>query len=101
MGRVSGGCQRRNRPLFDRHRAQPVKRVSAVDQVVFGFFRQRDFAAFRAIADRFLAESLRARASPPLSPPSLPSATAAGFLPLSGCSAGRSPDMASIIFDAI
>jgi hypothetical protein len=41
---------------------------------------QRDFAAFLAICLRFLAVRASARAFPPFNPPSLPSATAAGFL---------------------
>jgi hypothetical protein len=40
----------------------------------------RAVAAFLAIATRSLAERLSALALPPLSPPSLPKATAAGFL---------------------
>ena len=41
---------------------------------------QRALAARFAIRDRLLADSLAARAFPPLSPPRRPSATAAGFL---------------------
>ena len=43
------------------------------------YFFHRAKTAFRAISDLRFAESFLARASPPLSPPSLPSATAAGF----------------------
>ncbi len=43
------------------------------------FFAQRFLAALRAISERFFALSAFARAAPPLSPPSRPSATAAGF----------------------
>ena len=42
-----------------------------------------------------------ARAVLPFNPPSLPSATAAGFFPVSDCFAGNSPAMASIRLDAI
>lgn len=42
------------------------------------------FAAFRAISLRFFEESFFALAGPPLSPPSLPRATAAGFFSLVG-----------------
>lgn len=44
------------------------------------FFNHLDLAAFLAISLRFLAERLAARALPPFNPPSLPNATAAGFL---------------------
>jgi len=42
-------------------------------------FPQRDRAAFFAIEDRRAALNFAARAFPPFSPPSRPSATAAGF----------------------
>ena len=42
---------------------------------------QRANTAFRAISLLRLAESFAARALPPLSPPSFPNATAAGFFP--------------------
>ena len=45
-------------------------------------------AAFFAMALRFAAESLSALARPPLAPPSLPRATAAGFFPAFGSSSG-------------
>ena len=48
--------------------------------VYYHFFDQRDFAAFCAISLRLVAERLSALALPPFSPPSLPRATAAGFL---------------------
>jgi len=48
----------------------------------------RFLAAFFAIAFRLAAESLAALAFPPFAPPSLPSATAAGFLPTFGSSSG-------------
>ncbi len=53
---------------------------AAVQKASYGVFFQRARAAFLAIADRRLAESLRALAAPPLRPPSFPRATAAGFL---------------------
>ena len=53
--------------------------------------RQRFLAAFLAISDRRAAESFAARARPPLSPPSLPSATAAGFFSGSVGEVGRLP----------
>jgi hypothetical protein len=43
------------------------------------FFPQRAAAAFLAISARLRGESFSARALPPFDPPSLPSATAAGF----------------------
>jgi ATP-dependent protease HslVU (ClpYQ) peptidase subunit len=57
-------------------------------------FFQRARAAFLAIAERFLGESFAARARPPFDPPSLPRATAAGFLPAEESTAsacGRCP----------
>jgi len=45
----------------------------------FDYALQRAFAALRADAVRCLAVSFLALAFPPLKPPSLPSATAAGF----------------------
>jgi hypothetical protein len=45
----------------------------------FQEFCQRAFAAFLAIALRFLADSFAALAFPPFSPPMRPRATAAGF----------------------
>jgi hypothetical protein len=46
-------------------------------------FPHRDFAARRAMDFRRALLNFLARAFPPLSPPSRPRATAAGFLPLS------------------
>jgi hypothetical protein len=77
-----------------------VKRIILRFDTLYGRV-QRDLAARLAIADLRRFDNFFALAFPPFNPPSLPSATAAGFLPLSGCSAGRSPDMASIRFDAI
>jgi hypothetical protein len=66
---------------------------------------QRAAATFFAIALRFLGESLAALAFPPLAPPSLPSATAAGFLPAFGSSKGvpstRSPIACSMTRKAL
>lgn len=45
----------------------------------FYFVAHRERAAFLAIADRFFALKLSARAFPPFNPPRRPSATAAGF----------------------
>ena len=45
-------------------------------------FPQRTRTALRAISDLRSGESLAARALPPLRPPSLPKATAAGFFSL-------------------
>lgn len=47
------------------------------------YFVQRAKFALRASSDLSLAESLAIRALPPLRPPSLPKATAAGFFFLS------------------
>jgi hypothetical protein len=41
----------------------------------------RAMTALRACSDLSLADSFLARAFPPLSPPNLPNATAAGFFP--------------------
>lgn len=46
-------------------------------------FFQRESAALRAISFRLSGESALALAGPPFGPPSLPRATAAGFLPVS------------------
>jgi hypothetical protein len=49
-------------------------------------FPHRAMAAFAAIAERFRGLEAAALTAPPLSPPSLPRATAAGFLGFSsGC----------------
>lgn len=48
----------------------------------------REVKAFRANSLRFFAETPSHRALPPFLPPSLPSATAAGFLGLSGVGSG-------------
>lgn len=47
-----------------------------------------DFAALRAISVRLLLVKAAARAGPPLAPPSLPRATAAGFFPSSAFVSG-------------
>lgn len=54
---------------------------SRISNNYFRFFAgaQRARAAFRALRFRCPAVSFRARAFPPFSPPSLPSATAAAF----------------------
>ena len=53
-------------------------------RLYFLLFFQRDFAAFWAISLRFLGVSDSALAFPPFKPPSLPSATAAGFFSFEG-----------------
>jgi len=58
------------------------QRVPHISQVHFDLF-QRAITAIRAISDLRFAESFLARALPPLRPPSLPNATAAGFFSLS------------------
>jgi hypothetical protein len=65
--------------------------------VTYAFF-QRVAAAFLAISVRFFFDKLAARAFPPLSPPSRPSATAAGFFPSSVLvSGGAFPVAMSVI----
>lgn len=54
-------------------------------------------AAFFAIALRLAGDSAAARAFPPLAPPSLPSATAAGFFVDSGSACAFPVDMSTII----
>jgi hypothetical protein len=54
---------------------------------IYAFFHL-EIAAFLAISLRFLAVKAIARAFPPFNPPSLPSATAAGFLAGGGGDAG-------------
>ena len=49
-------------------------------QFIHDFFPHRAFAAFAAIADRLRDPRAAALATPPLSPPRRPSATAWGFL---------------------
>ena len=51
---------------------------SIVKPLIYSFFHRAP-AAFRAMALRRFGVSFFARALPPLSPPSRPSATAAGF----------------------
>jgi hypothetical protein len=55
------------------------------------FFAHREAAAFFALSRRAFALMLLALALPPLSPPSRPNATAAGFFPSSGFGFGSSP----------
>ena len=54
-------------------------------------------AALRAISLRFFAERLAALALPPFKPPSLPSATAAGFLVGAGDGAACPVDCCMIL----
>jgi hypothetical protein len=51
--------------------------LGAQTKIIYAF--QREFAALRADSLRSLAVSFFALALPPFNPPSLPSATAAGF----------------------
>jgi hypothetical protein len=64
------------------------------------FFFQRALAARAAICERFLGVSMAALAAPPLSPPSLPSSTAAGFLGFGGSVFGAWPVDSSITWNA-
>jgi hypothetical protein len=61
------------------------------------FFPHRFAAAFLAMALRLAGDSAFARAAPPLTPPSLPSATAAGFLTGFSGSGGAFPVAISTI----
>jgi len=56
------------------------KRIVLIHRHYLGSFFHRAFAAFAAIWERFFGPNLAALASPPRRPPSLPSATACGFL---------------------
>jgi hypothetical protein len=58
---------------------------------------QRVNAAFLAISRRFSSESFLALALPPFKPPSLPSATAAGFLAGAGDGAACPVDCCMIL----
>ena len=69
-------------------RSFPQKNYGCGFLLVLRSYFQRDLAAFLAISLRRFAVRLLALALPPLAPPSLPSATAAGFLPASGSSSG-------------
>jgi len=85
----------------------PNKAAGWIDEIkgawsAFYFFH-RAFAAFFAISLRRFLLSAFARAGPPFFPPSLPSATAAGFFPsadASGGAAGSSPEMRWMIPNA-
>ena len=66
--------------LAEFHGTNILKRSSIVNGFPQVFvFAQRALTAWTAISLRRFAESFRARAFPPFSPPSLPSATAAAF----------------------
>lgn len=67
------------------------KRVFVCFVLRVGYFAHRFLAAFFAIRERSLGVRALARALPPFSPPSLPRATAWGFLEVSGVGSCFSP----------
>src|SRR5437870_4477269 len=70
------------------HRARWEHQLAGSASSRWSYLDQRAFAAFLADIFLCLSESLAALALPPLRPPSLPKATAAGFFPSSGSEVG-------------
>lgn len=105
------GRMDQHRPTFAlqiRKRGQPFTSAAWIEATVksftshtstqfggYDFFFQRAAAARLAISLLLFLLSMAARALPPISPPSLPKATAAGFLPSSGRSWGVDSPFAS------